>query len=97
MLKNLFYFNKLINIFVIINSNNALYNLLNQEIKKLHFKKFVKLHPEPFDKKSYSYDILDAHIKNIKYCSDNNIISKYFITQSSHSLFLKYINILFIH
>ena len=92
MLKNLFYFNKLINIFVIINSNNKLYNLLNQEIKKLHFQKFVKLHPEPFDKNTYSYDILDAHIKNIKYCSDNNIISKYFITQSSHSLFWKHID-----
>ena len=92
MLKNLFYFNKLINIFVIINSNNALYNLLNQEIEKLYFKNFVKLHPEPFDKKTYSYDILDAHVKNIKYCSDNNIISKYFITQSSHSLFWKHID-----
>ena len=72
-----------------------MYDKLNDKININNFQN-IKLYPLPSTKKFYTYDILEAHIKNFTYCINNNLHSKYFILLASNCLFHKSISMLYI-
>lgn len=86
-LKNLFYFHKSLEIFVIINANDRMLKELPNEINKLKMKDQIVIYPISMNKRLYTYDILEGHVRNFIYCIENSIKSKYFIPLSSNCMF----------
>jgi hypothetical protein len=84
MICNLFYFNKDINIFVIVHCNNFMY----EELSKKTIKNVI-LNPTHYDKTYFTYDIPQAHCENYMHCLNNNIKCRYFITYASNCMFHK--------
>ena len=84
MISNLFYFNKDINIFVIVHCNNFMY----EELYKKTIKNVI-LNPTHYYKNYFTYDIPQAHCENYMHCFNNNIKCRYFITYASNCMFHK--------
>ena len=91
MIRNIFYFNKTLNILIIIHCNEFMYEILSK--KKIHK---VILNPIRCSKKLLSYDVLQAHIDNYMYLFNNNIKLRYFIPYASNCMFYKHVTIEFI-
>ena len=66
-IKNIFYFNKTLNILIIVHCNEFMYEILSK--KKTHA---VILNPLKYTKRSLTYDILQAHIDNYMYYTFKN-------------------------
>ena len=90
-IKNIFYFNKTLNILIIVHCNEFMYEILSK--KKTHA---VILNPLKCTKRSLTYDILQAHIDNYMYLFNNNIKLKYFIIYSTNCMFYKHVTLNFI-
>jgi len=91
MIQNIFYFNRTLNILIIVHCNEFMYEILSN--KKIHK---VILNPIKYDKIYLTYDILQSHIDNYMYLFDNNIKLKYFVIYSSNSMFYKNVTLEFI-
>jgi len=60
-----------------------------------HFKNDdrVFIHPNPWNKRKYTYDVLEALVQNFEYCKKLNIIGTYFIMLASNCMFHKQLDL----
>jgi hypothetical protein len=91
MIQNIFYFNKTLNILIVVHCNEFMYEILSK--KKIHA---VILNPIKYDKRYLTYDVLQAHIDNYMFIFNNNIKLKYFVIYSSNAMFYKNVTLEFI-
>jgi hypothetical protein len=91
MIQNIFYFNKTLNILIIVHCNEFMYEILSK--KKIHA---VILNPIRYNKIYLTYDILQSHIDNYMYFFDNNIKLRYFVIYASNAMFYKNVTLEFI-
>jgi len=91
MIRNLFYFNKGIRIFVIVHCNPFMYSALKSKPIQ-----HVALNPNATNKTYFTYDLPEAHIDNYMYCFNNGIQCKYYITYASNCMFHKQLELSFI-
>lgn len=90
MLQNIYYYNSKISIAVILNTNIEIYKEVINLSKKY---KTVFINDLPFNKKLHTYDLCEAHLSNVKYCSNHSIVAKYVVLLASNCLFHKYITL----
>lgn len=86
MIKNIFYFNKHLNIYVVVHCNEFMYNQVKND--KLYN---VLINPSFWSKRYLTYDILHAHIENYLYAGLCGIKSRYVINLTSNCMFHKYL------
>ncbi len=94
MLENIFYFNKSQTICIILNCNNYMYQSLkdNNYIKS----KPVFINSKVRDKMLWTYDIIETHLDNIRYCNESDISATYIIPLASNCMFHKQITMRYI-
>ena len=88
-LRNLFYYNKAFTVCVVVNCNRFMYNALQHKMSEFGDK--VRILPNPWDKRMYTYDILETHVQTMEYCMKQQISAKYFIPLASNCMFHKHL------
>lgn len=89
-LNNLFFYHANFHINVIVHCNHIVFQPLHELIRRdTRFRGQVFLYPQPWDKKIATFDLLEAHLENFRWCTTNNRIATYFIPLASNCYFWK--------
>jgi hypothetical protein len=88
-LRNLFYYNKAFSVCVVVNCNRFMYDALHDKIDEFSGKVYVM--PNPWDKRMYTFDILETHVQTMEYCKKLKLSATYFIPLASNCMFHKHL------